>query len=60
MNHAEAVARLRPSVQRARDFSGWDLGFIGVRLLEPEAALTTPEGIVMTEGRYLLEAKKPG
>ncbi|MGH2632647.1 MAG: hypothetical protein ACRDG3_04485, partial [Tepidiformaceae bacterium] len=27
-------------------------------LLALEAALTTPEGIVMTEGRYLLEARK--
>ncbi|MGH2631858.1 MAG: class I SAM-dependent methyltransferase, partial [Tepidiformaceae bacterium] len=34
MNHAEEVARLQPFVERARGFSGWDLGFIGVRLLD--------------------------
>ncbi|HXU24084.1 MAG TPA: methyltransferase domain-containing protein, partial [Tepidiformaceae bacterium] len=35
MNHAEEIARLQPFVERARDFSGWDLGFIEVRLLDP-------------------------
>src|SRR6185437_12474628 len=35
LNHAEEIARLQPFVERARDFSGWDLGFIEVRLLDP-------------------------
>jgi len=35
LNHAEEIARLQPFVERARDFSGWDLGFIDVRLLDP-------------------------
>ena len=38
MQHAGELARLQPFVERAREFSGWDLGFIGVRLLEPGPA----------------------
>lgn len=34
MTYSAELARLQPFVERARAFSGWDLGFIGVRLLD--------------------------
>ena len=33
---ARMLARLRPAVQRARDFSGWDLGDVTPTVLDPE------------------------
>jgi hypothetical protein len=35
MNRDDALARLRPYVERARGFSGWDLSGVTPRGLEP-------------------------
>src|SRR5688572_16481024 len=35
-SRAAALERLRPHIERARDFAGWDLGFVRVHSLDPE------------------------
>jgi SAM-dependent methyltransferase len=35
-DRAQMLTRLRPAVQRARDFSGWDLGHVAPTVLDPE------------------------
>jgi hypothetical protein len=42
------------------EIPGFDVERDGRALLALERELSTPDGIVLSEGRYLLEARKPG
>ena len=52
----KALEAIRPYIERAHRFSGWDFSALHVRPVEQEPPW---ESIVLTEHRYLIVAEMP-